>query len=66
MNAQEFIESVITETTELKLKIVDENGNWCDVGLDEEMPSKIYGYAIYTKAKFPTSFIAELQESGLV
>ncbi len=66
MKAKEFIDSVITKTTEQKLKIVDKDGNWCDIGLDEEIPEKIYGYAIYSKAKFPTSFIGELKESGLV
>lgn len=66
MTAKQFIDIVGAGQNKYKLKIVDENGNWCDVGLDDEMPNNIYGYAIYIKAEFPTSFISELQESGLV
>lgn len=66
MTARKFIDVVTAGITEVKLKIVDKDGNWCDVNLDDEMPDEIFGYAIYTKAEFPTSFIAELQKSGLV
>ena len=65
MKARQFIDIVGVAQNKKKLKIVDKDGNWCDVGLDEEMPLEIYGYAIYTMAEFPSS-ISELKESGLI
>ncbi len=66
MTGEEFICTVGAPALKRKLKIVDKNGKWCDVGSDEVMPENVYGYAIYLKAEFPTSFIAKLQESGII
>ena len=64
MKASEFIDIHLFESDNdlLKLKLVDKNGNWHDIGPDEDMPDVVYGWVIYAKGKFPTSIIPELLE----
>ena len=60
MKAREFISqmssgSILTSCVELKVK--DSAGNFIDIGLDDEVPNEIHGYAIYIKADFPIAFM---------
>ena len=52
MIAEQFIRKATKYSKELKLKIQTKpDGDWEDIELDAQMPSKIYGFAIYGKVE---------------